>query len=138
MIHPDGIEVYLKPAGEQGDTLKYAELPVPSDDSSCATDDRFHMRTIVLAHDEDFQVVLRCQPSFEMHAASALFVRVDDGLRPPNDTSRVSINVIQRGFEDEQIAIAHHSLYRQHDGYESTQPLRMRGQYDSKTLSLLP
>ncbi|KAK5122817.1 hypothetical protein LTR85_003732 [Meristemomyces frigidus] len=103
MIHPDGIEVYLKPTGKEGEGIKYAEFPVSSDRPANTADDRHEMRSIILARDEDFTVIVRCKPSFKMFAASALLIRIDDGFASPAGATYCPKSTIQRSRCYEQL-----------------------------------
>ncbi|KAK4548193.1 hypothetical protein LTR36_010062 [Oleoguttula mirabilis] len=102
MIHPDGIEVYLKPAGEDNEGRKYAEFPVSLDGSLNATDSDRVQRSTILASDEDIAVVVRCDSKFEMYTASALLVQIQDDCATPAGLDFHRRRVVQRSRVYEQ------------------------------------
>ena len=70
MISSDGIEVYLKPRGQDADGLRFPELPIIQDESD--TDICHLSRFYVPAVDEDFQVVIRFPKNYDMFSAGCL------------------------------------------------------------------
>jgi len=81
MLHPDGMEVYLKPAGEDNEGRKFAEFPAHDNNTTTAAEGDHERRCTVLASNNNLTVVVRCQAPFTMYHASALLVQVDQ--RPP-------------------------------------------------------
>ena len=101
MIHPDGIEVYLKPAGKAKEGLRYAEFPVHKEDNSLVADDDHTMQTMIMSSKENFEVVVCCEPGFKMTGASALIIDSYDGYRPAAGETVFCRRVIQRSFAHE-------------------------------------
>lgn len=76
MKHPNGFEVYLKPAGKAGEEQKFIELAIPHGlgddrDSQCFIQ---HMAAKVM-------VVVRFDEELDMQSASALSISVSFGGR---------------------------------------------------------
>ncbi|KAK5132337.1 hypothetical protein LTR08_009172 [Meristemomyces frigidus] len=115
MIHPDGIEVYLKPAGEENEGLRYAEFPVRNEDGTTFADGDRERHSIILADGKSVTVVVRCAPTFKMQNASALLVIVADGYKCAVDERMTGKFVIQRSFAYEQWSAASSSVRKRTD-----------------------
>lgn len=98
MFHPDGIEVYLKPAGDRNDKVKIAEFPLPESDT-IAGDER-NRRCAVLARSGGLKVVVRLSPEFKLHSASALvYITTLDSMA----ATSWNVTNIQRSRAHEQL-----------------------------------
>lgn len=70
MIVADGIEIYLKPAGDEGDYLKFPELELPPNNN-----DEGHSKNCFIPYsDKPFQIVVKYPDNFDMPSASAVHV----------------------------------------------------------------
>lgn len=72
MVVADGIEVYLKPAGEDGDSAKFKEIEL-------ATRDHYqgrYKRCFVPFSDAPFQVVVKFAEDFNMFSADVMHVGI--------------------------------------------------------------
>lgn len=96
MLHPDGIEVYLKPMGAGSDEIKYAEFSVTPGGDRYPGDFETDRRTTVLARGERFQVVVQCHSKFNMNGSSALITDVNDGYKVPVDRSAALTSAFPR------------------------------------------
>lgn len=74
MFHEDGIEVYLKPAGDENDNIRLAEFQLP--ESQTIEDDKKTPGCAILARHEGLKVVVRPSRDFKMHSASALIIQI--------------------------------------------------------------
>lgn len=72
MIHPDGIEVYLKPADRSNDDVKWPDIPIPLDFYGGHVGSEKAVRSMVLQREEDFTIAVNFLPHFDMFSASAV------------------------------------------------------------------
>lgn len=93
MHHEDGIEVYLKPLGENFATTKLREIPIEQDQSEPR-----HKRCVVYKTAASFAVVLRFSDDFNMGAASALSAGI--GMGGDDSKLRVRYWNIPRSMRD--------------------------------------
>ena len=88
MIHPDGIEVYLKPRGEGSDDLRFPEIESP--DGTITHPSRKYCAVPVL--DKEFNIVIRFSDEFKQYSATGVYARVTAGWgqssAPPTDEPR--------------------------------------------------
>ena len=110
MIHPDGLEVYLKPTGDKNEGFRHSEFPIQIANGTSVTDNSHIMRTMILAKNEDFVVVLRCTSSFRMTGASVLRVAIYDGYTACADETMLPVKVVQR-------SLAHGQHRWKHQGF---------------------
>ena len=75
MISADGIEVYLKPYGEAGESLKYPELGLPPQHSY----DEHYNSCFIPNIGKRVMAIVRFNDDFEMHTASAVCIAVKMG-----------------------------------------------------------
>lgn len=100
MFHDDGLEVYLKPAGDENDNIRLAEFEL-SESQNVEGDERTR-RCAVLARHGDLKVVVRPSRDFKMHQASALIIKTNLDF----STRKLgNIDVIQRSKAHEQFEI---------------------------------
>lgn len=106
MFHDDGIEVYLKPAGDENDRVKLAEFPLPK--SQVIEGDERNRRCAILAQHGKFRIIVRLSPEFKMYKASALLLEyhLDYRLHRPRN-----LRIQQRSKAYEQIEVDGFPLY---------------------------
>lgn len=102
MKHPDGIEVYLKPAGKENENLRYAEYPVREDGSFADHLNTYNCRGMVLATKKPFTIVVQCDKSFGPHEASALLISTHTAQEVPKGATQCNRRVVQRSLMYEQ------------------------------------
>ncbi|KAF2168345.1 hypothetical protein M409DRAFT_21779 [Zasmidium cellare ATCC 36951] len=107
MIHEDGIEVYLKPHGTENEDVKFAEFPPRDFESFEGEGEERNKRCLILAHQGNFDVVVRCHPHFKMYSASGLHTTIRDGRQTPH---KVRSMITQRSlvFEQTLTCLAHY------------------------------
>jgi len=72
MLHPDGVEVSLRPVGSSGEDAKYEELVLPLK----ADYDGRYMQCFIPHRDEGFEIVVEYHDRLDMHDASTMLVGI--------------------------------------------------------------
>ena len=72
MLHPDGIEVFLRPVGSHGEDAKYDELVLPPK----ADYEGRYLQCFIPHRDEGFEIVVEYFDLLDMHGASTMLVGV--------------------------------------------------------------
>lgn len=103
MFHDDGLEVYLKPAGDENDNIKLAEFEL-SETRTVEGDERTR-RCAVLARHDRLKVVVRPSREFKMHSASALIIQINLDSMPNKVFNRYVIQRSQANGQFEQAFI---------------------------------
>ena len=100
MFHEDGLEVYLKPAGDENDNIRLAEFELsgPQNDEG----DERTCRCAVLARHGNLRIIVRPSREFKMHQASALIIKTNLDFSAKSLGNR---EVIQRSKAHEQYEI---------------------------------
>ena len=80
MLHPDGIKVFLRPVGSQGEDAKYEELILPPK----ADYQGRHLQCFVPHRDEGFEIVVEYLDLLDMHGASTMLMGIV--LKPADAT----------------------------------------------------
>lgn len=70
MLHPDGIEVFLRPVGSHGEDVRYDELVLPPK----ADYEGRYLQCFIPHRDESFEIVVEYLDLFDMHGASTMLV----------------------------------------------------------------
>jgi hypothetical protein len=80
MLHPDGIEVFLRPVGSQGEDAKYEELVLPPK----ADYHGRYLQCFIPHRDEGFEIVVEYLDLLDTHGASTMLVGIV--LKPADAT----------------------------------------------------
>ncbi|KAK4504751.1 hypothetical protein PRZ48_002713 [Zasmidium cellare] len=91
MIHEDGIEVYLKPHGPENEDVKFAEFALRDFETYKGDGEERNKRCLVLAREGNFDIVVRCHPSFRMYSASAIRIVARDGRARPGTLNGITV-----------------------------------------------
>jgi hypothetical protein len=95
MLHPDGIEVFLRPVGSQsqGEDAKYEELPLPPK----ADYQGRYLQCFIPHRDEGFEIVVEYLDLLDMHGAPTMLVGIV--LKPADATADMPAFVLCHAAE---------------------------------------
>lgn len=133
MIHPDGIEVYLKPVSPDSDNLKFAEFPLKDVLVNGRPDSDRNMRCAILARTGEYQLVVRCLTNFNMYSATAL-THIPYGFHVPPGHQLHAKKTIQRSKVYEQY-VSRYAVLKKNDRSMSNSGLEIK---DAHTGELEP
>jgi hypothetical protein len=93
MIHPDGIEVFLRPVGSRVEDAKYEELVLPLK----ADYEGRYLQCFIPHRDEGFEIVVEYLDGLDMHGASTMLVGVV--FKPADATNETPAHLLGHAAE---------------------------------------